>query len=274
MAEVWDLPPDTMLKPTGSEWLIHLLLLIPDTQRVPTLMTIWRIWHAHNELTHDKPCPSIEGSRRFLVSYINSLMLIKQFPDADVIKGKMAVNSDIGFKRAGSGVDGRKKVRKKWTRPLMGETKLNTDGAFASNAAATGMVLRDHNGEVIFAACRELQQCTDPTEAEIAAIEEGIRLALQWTTLKFTVESDCAEAVELILETTPNTSAYAFRINIIRELLRERDVKIVKIGREANTVSHELAKLGRIQGRTGFWLSNVPQDIALAIANDCNLSVA
>jgi hypothetical protein len=80
--------------------------------------------------------------------------------------------------------------------------------------------------------------------------------------------------VELILETTPNTSAYAFRINVIRELLRERDVKIVKISREANIVSHELAKLGRIQGRTDFWLNNAPQDIALAIANDCNLSVA
>lgn len=185
-------------------------------------------------------------------------MLIKQFPDADVIKGKMAANPDLGFKRAGTRVDGRQKVRKKWVRLVMGETKLNTDGAFTSNGAATRMVLRDHNGEVIFAACRELHQCNDPTEAEIAAIEEGIRLALQWTTLKFTVESDCAEDVELIRETTPNTSAYEFRINVIRELLRKRDVKIVKICREANTVSHELAKLGRTQGRTDFWLSSVP----------------
>jgi hypothetical protein len=33
--------------------------------------------------------------------------------------------------------------------PANGEPKLNTDGAFSSNGAATGMVLRDHNGEVI-----------------------------------------------------------------------------------------------------------------------------
>lgn len=71
MMEVWDLPSDELLKPTGHEWLLHLLLSIPERQHAPTLMTFWRIWHSHNELTHDKLCPPIEGSRRFLVSYLN-----------------------------------------------------------------------------------------------------------------------------------------------------------------------------------------------------------
>jgi hypothetical protein len=45
-----------------------------------------------------KACPPIEGSRRFLVSYLDSLLLIKQVPDADMVKGKMVIDQQ-GFKR-------------------------------------------------------------------------------------------------------------------------------------------------------------------------------
>jgi hypothetical protein len=76
MREEWDLPADALIKPTGKEWLLQLLNAIPTMQRACTMMTLWRIWHNHNnELTHDKPCPSIEGSRRFLVSYLSPLKL-------------------------------------------------------------------------------------------------------------------------------------------------------------------------------------------------------
>lgn len=78
-------------------------------------------------------------------------------------------------------------------------------------------------------------------------MEEGLRLALHWTPLNFTVETDCAEALDMIKKSSPNTSAYAFRISVIRDLLKERNVKI---SRGANVASHELAKLGRTQGRT------------------------
>jgi hypothetical protein len=129
MAEIWPLPRDELLVHTGKEWLLHLLLSIPEEQRAPTLMTIWRIWHAHNEVTHDKPCPPIEGSRRFLVSYLNSLMMIKQFPDADITKGKMVVDTSQGFKRVPTDADGRQKERKRWLPPDQGAAKLNVDGA-------------------------------------------------------------------------------------------------------------------------------------------------
>jgi hypothetical protein len=84
----------------------------------------------------------------------------------------------------------------------------------------------------------------------LCRIEEGIALALTWTTLAFSVETDSGEALQLIREDTPNTSVYAARVQVIRELLRERKITLAKINRDANRARHELAKIGRVQNTT------------------------
>jgi hypothetical protein len=120
----------------------------------------------------------------------------------------------------------------------------------------------------------EVLGCRDATEAELRAIEEGVQLALHWTTLTLEVEMDFSKESELIKDTTPNTLVYAFRISAIRELLRERDINVIKISRDANRVSHELAKLGRVSRRTAAWLVDFPQEINQAIEHDCNPPVS
>jgi hypothetical protein len=115
-----------------------------------------------------------------------------------------------------------------------------------------------------------LTHCQDATEAELCALEEGLKLALQWSNLNFLVETDSAEALELLKEATLNLSAYAFRVNAIRDMMQERSTRIAKIGREANVVSHELARIGRVQNRTEFWLASAPPEIAKAIEHDRN----
>jgi hypothetical protein len=271
MKEVWDLPDLQKLKPVRQDWLLRLLQVISVNQRAMTLMVLWRIWHAHNELTHDKECPSIEGSRRFLVSYLNSLLLIKQWPNADLIKGKMVIDNLRGFKQMNNSEEKNTSTNKKW-RPLLDHTtKLNVDGSFVRRGVAgTGMILRNSHGEVIIAACRHQEQCQDALESELMAIEDGVKLCLVWSQSVFSVESDCAEAIELIKATGPNVSAHAFRINSIRELLRERNSSIVKIGREENRASHELAQLGRVQSRTEVWLGSFPSELSATLAEDCN----
>jgi hypothetical protein len=155
MAEVWELPDLDCLKPTGPNWFLNLLHAIPENQRAMVLLTVWRTWHAHNELTHDKPCPSIEGSRRFLVSYLNSLLIIKQFPHADVTKGKMVVDHNRGFVKIRHNKNERQNDRPKWIPPSANVAKLNVDGAFAGKGhAGCGMILRDQKGDVIYVACR------------------------------------------------------------------------------------------------------------------------
>jgi hypothetical protein len=57
---------------------------------------------------------------------------------------------------------------------------------------------------------------------------------------------------------------------MVREFLRERDSPLVKINREANNASHELAKLARTQGRNEAWIGVCPPDISVVIEHDCN----
>jgi hypothetical protein len=45
---------------------------------------------------------------------------------------------------------------------------------------------------------------------------------------------------------------------------------MAKVYREANLVSHELAKLGGVQHRTGSWFQNYLQGDAETIISDCN----
>jgi hypothetical protein len=118
-------------------------------------MILWRIWHAHNEVTHQKPLPSVEGSRRFLLSYLESLTVLKQHPNADFEKGKMVVNPEMGLNRGQKQDENRPKVREKWEAPPGELTKLNVDGSFGMDGSAgVGMMLRDSSGGVIFTACR------------------------------------------------------------------------------------------------------------------------
>ena len=77
MAEVWTLPNITTVQNTGVEWLLHALAPLPDIERLMLLMTLWRAWHIRNEIVHNKSPPPMEASRRFFMSYLDSLIGIK-----------------------------------------------------------------------------------------------------------------------------------------------------------------------------------------------------
>jgi ribonuclease HI len=98
------------------------------------------------------------------------------------------------------------------------------DGAFSPDGkAGAGMILRNVEGRVLFAACRQLRPCADALDAELAAMEEGLGFALNWTTEPIIVEIDCAEAIKLISSGSPNLSM-ANRVSVIRERVKEREI--------------------------------------------------
>lgn len=131
------------IKNTGREWLLHLLHQCSEDEGLPVLMSLWRAWHVHNEVTHHKPPPPIAASRRFLNSYIDSLLCIKQHSEADLDKGKMVVVPGQEWpKRAPKAPYGDiTKHPHRWSRPVPGWNKLNVDGAFKEEDGTGGMIV-------------------------------------------------------------------------------------------------------------------------------------
>jgi ribonuclease HI len=264
MRQVWDLPKDELLFEHNQDWFMHALRCVDVDQRVAFLMTLWRVWHVHNEITHQKKPAPVEASRRFLMSYVEQNQVV------DTDKGKQSVDYGRGFGKKKQATEERPHIKQKWKPPDAGLAKLNVDGAFSTDGrAGVGMILRRSDGSVIVAACRSLPSCADALEEEIVAIDEGLNLAMVWEPGAIAVETDSAVALKLISESTPNLSRYAMRVSSIREKLKERVIGLCKVSREANGASHSLASLGRVHERTSVWLQNYPPDVALAIQADC-----
>jgi hypothetical protein len=98
----------------------------------------------------------------------------------------MLIDPNQGFKRARRRHDESKQTNHECRPPNGDLAKLNVDGAYSPDGrAGCGMILRNQQGELIFVACQQVQHCQDATEAEIMAIEEGLKLALLWTQQRF-----------------------------------------------------------------------------------------
>jgi ribonuclease HI len=207
---------------------------------------------------------------------MDSLVAIKQYPQADVAKGKWVIQGP-GCVQAKDG-----QVKKpaqvvelsKWCPPPLGWVKLSVDGSYMQEEGdgAAGMVLRGSDGELIFSACRYLSTCTSALEAELAAAMEGIALAKQWSSLPVIVETDASEVVRLVCSNMGDRSSMSSLVGEIKQLIKESvEIKVVNIKREQNIVSHALASFGRTSRCSMVWPRSGPVNIPTLCRRDCNL---
>lgn len=92
-----------------------------------------------------------------------------------------------------------------------------------SGAATAGMILRRHDGSLIFAAYRFIFNCNDSLEAEIHAIMQGMALDIQHSTLPAIVQSDSSEALLYLSGNGLLHSAYGHLVAEIKELMNDQE---------------------------------------------------
>jgi ribonuclease HI len=239
------------------------------------IMTFWRIWHCRNEVIHHKPAPSIEASRRFLCSYLESLLTIKQFPTADAAKGKTVVSWCKDKKLKTKSLSSVKPPRP-WRKPPEGHVKINVDGSFCatSGKGGAGAVLRDDGGSIIASACRFLSNCRSPLEAELEACHLGMALAMDWSPLPCVFETDCTEAMNLILAEGTDRSQFMGLVQETKRMMaNRRNVQLLVVSREQNNVSHLLANFSRTSSSSEVWPGSGPVEITDICRDECNLGV-
>lgn len=150
---------------------------------------------------------------------------------------------------------------------------IGTDGAFVHQTgdAGVGAIARDANGVVIFSAWRVLFDCANAAEAEARACVEGLRLASQWVQAPIILQSDCSRVVASLTSIKEDRSEIGFLIQEAKELMAIMpQVKVQKVRREQNIISHELANLARRDVHTAVWLRQVPACIVRLVEQDCN----
>ncbi|KAI5007280.1 hypothetical protein ZWY2020_047228 [Hordeum vulgare] len=147
-----------------------------------------------------------------------------------------------------------------WPRPPADRAALSVDGAFMQEdrSAAAGMILRHHDGSVIFAAYMRIFNCNNALEAELHAIMQGMALALQHCSLPIVVHSDSSMALVAMTGKSLSRSAYGHLVAEIRHHM------------EAREVAHQLTLYSRTEFTTAVWLGRSPPYIEELVPLDCN----
>lgn len=71
------------------------LELVPKEEHAAFLMILWRNWYVRNEIVYGKQPPPIEASKRFLQSYLLTLLEIRRHPQANLAKRKHVLSLSV-----------------------------------------------------------------------------------------------------------------------------------------------------------------------------------
>uniref|UniRef100_A0A8R7TS11 RNase H type-1 domain-containing protein n=1 Tax=Triticum urartu TaxID=4572 RepID=A0A8R7TS11_TRIUA len=133
---------------------------------------------------------------------------------------------------------------------------------------AVGAVLRDDRGGFIAASNEKLEHVADVATAEAFALRHGFLLAQQVGVNKLVVEADCLEVINTInLGGFTATGAAAIYVDCNILIIGYTSVSFVHCHREANCVSHELARLA-VSNSPSLWVEEPPASIVRWLVED------
>ncbi|KAE8698467.1 hypothetical protein F3Y22_tig00110597pilonHSYRG00257 [Hibiscus syriacus] len=147
--------------------------------------------------------------------------------------------------------------KQQWRTPTMGSVKLNTDVAVlpTTMVAASGVVLRDINGDWIIGYHRNIGRC-NIHNAELWAVLDGLTIAWDIGFRNIEVEVDNHDVVKT-LNACPMLHEWTIVRHIRRLLEHQWSAKISHINREANATADSLAHID-MNGTLGLTVYHQP----------------
>ena len=167
-------------------------------------------------------------------------------------------------------------LRRRWRGPPEDWVKVNTDASFSALSAsgASGVVLRNSQGEVIAALARAYTNIADVTMAEALAARDGVLLASEQAATKVILEVDNLQVASLIRSENGLRSAISgiwHEIKELSSLFSAFDVSFVH--REGNEAAHRCASMPSANTPFLSWSGSLPNWLMEIADRDCNDSL-
>ena len=162
----------------------------------------------------------------------------------------------------------------RWCKPEPRQVKLNVDASFHydSSAGSTGAILRDYQGNFVAAETTYLPHVASPMMAEAYAMRQGLILANRLGCNNVAAESDSLEIIQACTgEHSWWSEAAAIFADCMDLILQIGNVKFRFCLREANKVSHELAKNSFMNRNSCIWEAEAPNFIVSSLVNDVTI---
>lgn len=168
----------------------------------------------------------------------------------------------------------KRKENHRWQPPTDGMLKANLDGAYrpGESFVTWGIVIRDEMGDVVTVRAGRTEHVADSFGAEATAMTEAINTVADLGALQVVFETDSKLLQEALDLTKVDSSPYAALIEDSKFQLKMWFSKqqVVLCRRNANSVAHELAQVGRVclPNECVVWNSDVPPHVAICVSGD------
>jgi hypothetical protein len=167
-----------------------------------------------------------------------------------------------------------------WQPPPAEFVMINIDGSYSeeNGPGGWGCVARDHEGEVIFAAAGPAMHLSNAMHAEVMALMRAIEFAEQFGMGRVIFATDCASLQHAATTTELDRAPLGTLFREVKYLLSMGFIEhqIIFCPRLCNKPAHLLASYGvrEIHGSHSMWLTDLPDDVARAVAGDLAASTS
>lgn len=156
-----------------------------------------------------------------------------------------------------------------WQAPLEGVIKINADASLIERGwVGLGIVARNHEGKVLFAATRRTKAFWPPEIAEAKALVLAAKLGRKYAFDDVILETDCQSLITRLSKGVIYLSDLDGVLGDILDLCScFKSVNWTHVKRDGNCVAHHLAKLVPF-GVEQVWENHCPTEIALYVLMD------
>ncbi|XP_061993843.1 uncharacterized protein LOC133711764 [Rosa rugosa] len=204
-----------------KEWLLECALRLGRETFDKIMMMVWALWQNRNTMLWDNSSQTVQSMRLHALAWLADFQKARANPQ-----------------------DSLKQQNPHWQPEVRNRPKLNVDGAFVPQLtrSGTGGVLRNSQGQFMAAFAHTEQHTSSARQAELLAIRRGLDFVKELDLQHVTIESDCLDAVQLILNKDHELDELGALVEDCLVIMASMpEVRIQHAVRTRNNVAHRLA---------------------------------